>query len=138
VAANLDLVRSILADWERGDWSSANWAHPQIEFTFGGGPTAGTWRGPAGIAEGWRDFLAAWDGFRVEADEYREIDDERILVLTRWGGRGRTSRLDLDQMSTESAVAFQLRDGKVTRLVPYFDRDRAFAELGLAPEGGMH
>jgi ketosteroid isomerase-like protein len=131
MSENLDLVRSIYADFERGDWRSAEWAHPQIEMEFVGGPTPGTWLGRAGIAEGWRDFLGVRDEFRSGADEYRELDDERILVLTRWGGRGRTSGLDLDQVSTRSAVLFHVQDGKVSRLVACFDRDRALADLGL-------
>jgi ketosteroid isomerase-like protein len=135
-SANLDLVRSIFAPWERGDFSAAGWMHPEIELVFADGPTPGSWTGPAGIGEGLRESLTAFRDFRIEADEYRELDDERVLVYVHWGGRGRASGVELDQMSTRGAHLFQVRGREVTRLVVYYDRERAFADLDLPPQTG--
>jgi ketosteroid isomerase-like protein len=132
---NLDLVRSVVAAWERGDFSSLDWAHPDIEYVFADGPDPGTWRGHAEMAEAWRAWARAWEGVRAEAEDYRELDDERVLVLVRFGGRGKRSGLELGRMGANGANLFHVRDGKVTRYVLYWDRDRALADLGLAPEG---
>ena len=131
MSANLDLVRSIYAAWERGDYSSAEWAHPEIEFVIANGPSPGSWTGLAEMAEGHRDFLRAWEDFRVEAEEYREFDDGRVLVLDHLSARGRTSGLDLGQTRTMGAWLFNIRDGRVTKMVRYLDRDHALADLGL-------
>jgi hypothetical protein len=65
------------------------------------------------------------------ADEYRELDGERVLVLTHASGHGRTSGLEVGQLQSEGANLFQIQDGKVTRHVAYLGRDLAFADLGL-------
>src|SRR5438132_1201037 len=98
MSANLDLVRSIYAAWERGDFSATEWAHPELEFVAADGPEPSRWAGLAGMAEGTRDVLDAWKEYRVEAEEYRELDNDRVLVFIRRGGRGKASGLDLAQM----------------------------------------
>jgi ketosteroid isomerase-like protein len=133
-SANVDLVRSIYAAWERGDYSSVEWADPEIEFVIADGPSPGSWTGLASMAEGWRDWLSAWQDWRVEAEEYRELDSDRVLVLTQQTGGGKTSGLEIGQIQRKGAHLFHVRGGKVTRLVVYFDRERALADLGLAPE----
>ena len=131
MSANHDLVRSILADWEHGDFHSTEWADPEIEYVIVDGPVPGSWTGLAGMEEGERHVLRGWAELRVLADEYRELDDARVLVLTRGAGHGKTSGLDLAQMRTTGAILFQMRRGKVTKIAVYYDRDRALADLGL-------
>jgi ketosteroid isomerase-like protein len=133
-SANVELVRSIFKAWGRGDWTSSDWAHPEIELVHADGPAPGSWTGVAGMAKGLRGFLGAWEELRSVADEYRELDDERVLVLFHIAGRGKTSGLELEQMWTKAVNLFHVRGGKVTRIVLYFDRERAFADLGLPSE----
>jgi ketosteroid isomerase-like protein len=132
LSANLDLVRSICAPWERGDYSSATWAHPEIELVILEGPVPGTWNGLTEMAEYYRQFLSAWDDVRTEVEEYRELDSDRVLALTRTSGRGKTSGMELDAISANTAALFYLRDAGVVKLVLYWNRERVRADLGLA------
>jgi ketosteroid isomerase-like protein len=134
-SANLDLVRSMFAAWEQGDFGSAAWADSEIELVMADGPQPGSWTGIAGMTTAWREFLSTWeDGYRTEADDYRELDGERVLVTNYYIGRGKTSGLEVGQIRAKGANVFHVRDGKVTRFVMYWDYTRAFADLGLATE----
>jgi ketosteroid isomerase-like protein len=135
-SANLDLVRSICAAWERGDWSSAEWAHPEIEYVIADGPSPGSWKGLAGMAEGWREFLSSWEEFHGVVDDYLELDSERVLVLLSATARAKTSGIELGHLHPKSANVFHIHNGKVTRLAVYLDRERAFADVGLVSEAG--
>jgi ketosteroid isomerase-like protein len=117
MSSDLDLVRSIYAASEHGDFSSSRWAHPEIEWVSPGGPEPSSRKGLAGMTEGWRDWLTAWEDFRLEAEEYREIDSERVLVLTRFSARGKASGMELGQMQSKAAALFHVRDGKVVKLI---------------------
>jgi hypothetical protein len=132
MSANLDLVRSIFAAWESGDFSRIDWADPDIDFAWPEGLDAGPGgRGRRALAEDWRTTMAAWDNLTVTAEEYRELDDERIIVLNRVRALGKTSGVLIDEGLTKGAVLFVLHQGRVRRLVTYLRRDSALADLGL-------
>jgi ketosteroid isomerase-like protein len=102
MSANVDLVRSLFAAWEHGDYSSTEWADPEIEYVIADGPSPGTWRGVAGMATAWTEVLTAWEGHRGEAEGYLELDDERVLALVHSEARGKTSGLEIGQWSRAS------------------------------------
>jgi ketosteroid isomerase-like protein len=131
MSTNLDLVRSICAHWERGDFDATGWAHPEIEVVVADGVQAGSYRGLAAMAQWEREWLGAWDECRLAVDEYREVDNGRVLVLAWNAGRAKGSGVELAQVHARSAVLFHVRDGRVTRLVLYGEGDNALADLGL-------
>jgi ketosteroid isomerase-like protein len=131
-SANLELVQSIYAAWERGDFRDADWAHPEIEFAFADGPEPGRWTGREEMSKRYGQWLSGWKDFRAAPEQYLLVDDDRILVFVINSGYGRTSGVEFEQRSV--ANFFEIRDGKVTKLVLYWDRDRALADSGLDRE----
>jgi ketosteroid isomerase-like protein len=129
MSENLDLVRSIYASIGRGDFGSADWADPEIEYVRADGFEPDSLIGRDGLVAAMRSLFGALEDFRIEAEDYRELDAERVLVLTNASGRGKASGLAVDQKGAE---VFEIQAGKVTRLVTYADRANALADLGLA------
>jgi ketosteroid isomerase-like protein len=83
------------------------------------------------MADGWRAFQSTWQDFRAEPTEYLELDEERVLVLVQVIGRATSSGMELTQVPTRQASLLHIRDGKVTRLLLYWHRENALADLGL-------
>jgi len=134
VSSNLDLVRSMYTAFERGDFTNADWADPAIEYVIAEGPEPRTFRGLAGLAEAMRNLFGDFEDVSAEAEEYRELDASHVLVLARGFGRGRRSGVSASPdspFSSRVAEVFEVHGGKVTRIVVYYDRDRALADLGL-------
>jgi len=97
-------VRSIYAAWEHGDYSSADWADPEVEWAFADGPEPGTRKGLSEMAKAHREWLGAWEGLRIEVEEYSELDDDRVLVFVHLTGRGKTSGLEIGQARCTSCA----------------------------------
>jgi ketosteroid isomerase-like protein len=65
------------------------------------------------------------------ADRIIELGDDRVLVLERQIGRGKTSGVVVEH---EHGWLFTLRDGKIVRWLGYWDRAEAIEAAGLREE----
>jgi hypothetical protein len=130
VSENLDLVRSIYADWERGDFSSVVWANPNIAFvTTDRVSGAATHRhGLAQMAQETREMFTTLEAMWIAATEYRDLDPQHVFVLDRMSAIGKKSGIAI---AIDSARLFQIFNGKVTKIVHYATHDSAMADLGL-------
>jgi ketosteroid isomerase-like protein len=131
MSENLDVVRSIYANWERGDYSSTEWAHPDIEFCMIDGPEPGRWSGVTAMGAAWQRVLSGFVGFGTAGTRYEELKDGRVLAFTRFTGQAKLSGLDLSRMPGDQAAIFDIRNGRVTRIALHWDTGRLRDDLGL-------
>ena len=129
---NLEIVRRIVEDAVQGRWEeSARQLGPDAEWhgTVGGLTEGSVWRGPEQIRELFeQEDAEAWEERRLEAEEFIDAGD-CVVVLLHEFRRGKGSGVE---METDTAVVYEMRDGRVVRIQGYMDRADALEAAGLS------
>jgi uncharacterized protein len=130
---NVELIRPIYQEWGRGNWrSSFDVYDPDMEWGWSSEflDLAGVFKDRRDPNPRLRAWLAGWDFWRADADEFLEIGDY-VVVLASYHGRGKGSGVEIEQ---QGAHVFKLRDGKVVRLEIFASRERALESVQAAVE----
>ena len=126
---NVERLRAVYERWGRGDVWTPEIFEPEVEVVWAAEiPDADTTHGLTEFEQASRSWLSAWDGLRVDAEEYIDLG-ERVLVLVTIRGRGKDSSIETEG---KYAHVWTMRDGKATRLVGYTDWDKALEAVGLS------
>ena len=126
---NIRIVRTIYAEWERGDFSSVDWAHPEIEFLIPGIDQRSE-RGIESMGRAWAQWLRAFEGFSVEGQEFFDRGDN-VVVRQVFHGTGQGSGIPLE--AAPGSAVLSLKDGKVTRFHGTLTLEEALEEAGIEP-----
>jgi hypothetical protein len=127
---NVDLLRKLYNCLERGDFATAEFFDPDIEFVRYGGDAAGLPGEFHGIDAMWAtmvEWLQGWENYRVTATRFVDFGD-RVLVFDRQTARGKHSGLAYDR---ELGQIFDVRAGKIVRWESYWDVADAVRAVGL-------
>jgi ketosteroid isomerase-like protein len=88
-----------------------------------------SYRGHDGVRQWIEDMRRDWEVYETRPEEFRDLGDERVLILGTWRARGRSSGVELN--SQQAAWLLRCQAGKVIRMQTFTDRERAFEAAGL-------
>ena len=128
---NVEIVRRIYAEWERGRMTAGVelFAADIVFESFM--PDANervVANGPGEVESFMREFLGNWRDYRLIGDEFREIDGHKVFVAGRQTATGRQSGA---MVEGPMCSVWTLRDGKILGLVFEPDRTKALEAAGL-------
>jgi uncharacterized protein len=83
--------------------------------------------GHDGVAAFFRNWLGAWEDYRIEPEEVIDCGD-KLIVLLRHRGRGKGSGLEIEH---RIAQVLHLRNGVALRIEIFWDRVHALEAVGL-------
>ena len=125
---NVELVRTVLGGWARGDFRAGSDLLAE-DFEWKQRPDAvepGSHRGES-VGAALRQLFDVWENYRIEAEEYIDAGD-RIVVVGRARGSARGSGLELDQ---SVFFLWTARNGKLASIETFRDRGEALEAVGL-------
>jgi len=131
--SGIDLVEVFALETQTADDPDAELFHRDLEVQFiaRGETLEGTvYRGLEGLAQAWREWLAAWTSYRLDVDEFVDAGD-KVVVFVRVAAR--TARDDVLMHHTPGAI-WAIRAGKVASIRFYFDRREALEAVGLSEQ----
>ena len=124
---NLDVVRRINEQLLATGELALDLMHEDITVLDHDAPDQDEYRGHAGVAQWLEEWGAAWGAWTYEPEQYIDAGDF-VVMFTRMTAKGRGSGVELDR---EDGVVYKLRDGKITHIEYYNDRDQLLDAVGL-------
>jgi ketosteroid isomerase-like protein len=133
---NVELVRGLYRE-HGGEWLAdraqvqlREVADPEVQLDLSRRVlNPAVFEGYEGLRRSAAEVREVWANWWVEAERFVDAGD-RVLVVERYGGRGRESGLEIDE---RAAAIWTLRGGRVLRLEVGIPVDEAYATLGLSP-----
>jgi ketosteroid isomerase-like protein len=127
---NVQVARSAIDAWNAGDIEAlAELFDADAEFRPFRSQLEGTsYVGPPGVHQFARDAAEEWDFLRIDAAEYREVEDEQVLILGHMEGRGRASGMDL---RVPAAWVMRFKSARLVALRAYSKYEDALEAVGL-------
>jgi ketosteroid isomerase-like protein len=124
---NLVALKQLYAHWAAGDWTDTSIFDPQIVGVMPD-PRPHAYHGAQALAEYTRSFLDAWRVVRVEATEYREVENS-FLVWVQLAATGSASGVELEDRLIH---VWTFRGTKAIRFDVFDDESDALAAVGVS------
>jgi ketosteroid isomerase-like protein len=93
-------------------------------------PGARTYHGFEGVRTAISNWFESWEWMQVEIKDIADVGDDRVLLTVYQQAKGAGSGIEVD-LTTFNVYRF--RDGKVTGIELYIERDAALEAAGLTP-----
>ena len=127
-ARDLEVIRELYSHWERGDFEYREAFTEDYVWEAVDAVESGEYKGITEVRAAWRDWLQAWDWFTVAAEELIVGADGRYVVMQLFRGTGKASGLESEG---HSAAVVTMRNGRISRMEGYWDRDAALRAAGV-------
>jgi ketosteroid isomerase-like protein len=128
---NVEIVRTAFEALERGRIDEAL-AYVDREVEFEPPDEAlerpSSFKGHDALRERWMTLMEPFEGLRLEPVEFIDVDDETVITVSRIRVRGKASEVPVE---AEPAYVLAIRDGKITRMRAYLQKDQALEAAGL-------